>query len=247
MAGERITRILQELRSAGEAGGETGRLCGVCAAVASMSGAGIMLMSDEVPFGSVCTSDHVAALIEDLQFTLGEGPGVDAYRQDRPVLEPDLAEPANARWLAFSPPVVAAGARAAFAFPLQVGSVRLGALNFYSDRPGPLTDDQHADALVLAGVAARGVLTMQANGPPGSLAGELESGADFRLVVHQAAGMVAVQLDVSVRVALVRLRSHAFTNDRPISEVAEDIVLRRLRFDNRDDGYEQHLASSSDT
>ncbi len=234
MAGERLGRILRELRRAGAVGSESSRLCAVCARVSAMTGAGIMLMSEDVPFGSVCTTDGVAALIEELQFTLGEGPGVDAYLQDRPVLEPDLADPGTARWLAFSPPVVAAGARAAFSFPLQVGSVRLGSLNFYRDRPGSLSDDQHADALVLAGVAARGVLTMQANGPPGALAIELEEGADFRLVVHQAAGMVAAQLDVSVREALVRLRSFAFTSDRPVSEVAADVVLHRVHLDDGD-------------
>lgn len=245
MAGERLTRILEELRAADNTCGATARLCTACAAVSALTGAGIMLMWDDGPFGSVCTSNDVAGVIEDLQFTLGEGPGVDACVQDRPVVEPDLADPARIRWSAFAPPAVAAGARAAFAFPLQVGAARLGSLNFYRDQPGSLTDDQHADALVLAGVAARGILTMQADGPPGALAAELETGADFRLIVHQAAGMVAAQLDVSVREALVRLRSRAFTSDRPISDVAEDVVLRRLRFDDGGDAHVQELPSRS--
>jgi hypothetical protein len=156
---------------------------------------------------------------------------VDAYHQSRAVFEPNLANPVTARWLAFAPPAVAAGALAVFGFPLQLGSVRLGALNLYRDRPGSLTDDQHADALVLAGVAARAVLAMQAHAPPGELAAELETGADLRLIVHQAAGMVAAQLGASVGEALVRLRAFAFTNGRPISEVAESVVSRRLRFE----------------
>ena len=72
-----------------------------------MSGAGIMLMTGDVPRGSLCSSNDVSALIEDLQFTLGEGPCIDAYQLDRPVLEPDLADPDTARWLAFSPPAAA--------------------------------------------------------------------------------------------------------------------------------------------
>jgi hypothetical protein len=114
------------------------RLCEVSADVAAVSGAGIMLMSGDVPRGSVCSSDEVSALVEELQYMLGEGPCVDAYRQDRPVLEPDLADPVRARWLAFDPPAVEAGVRAVFGFPLQVGVVRLGALNLYRDRLGPL-------------------------------------------------------------------------------------------------------------
>ncbi len=197
-----------------------------------MSGAGIMLMSDEVALGSVCTTNEVSALIEDLQFSLGEGPCVDAYRQGRPVLEPDLADPETPRWLAFSPPALAANARAVFGFPLQVGAVRLGALNLYRDRPGPLGDGQHADALVMADVAAQVVLAMQANAPLDAVAEELEARANFHLVEHQASGMVAAQLGVSVGEALVRLRAHAFSHDLPLEEVAEAVVDRRLRFDS---------------
>ncbi|HUR23426.1 MAG TPA: GAF and ANTAR domain-containing protein [Acidimicrobiales bacterium] len=212
---------------------ETRRLCQVCAEVTGMSGAGIMVISGDLPRGSICTTNEVSALVEQLQFELGEGPCVDAYHQDRPILEPDLAEPATPRWLAFAGPALDAGVRAVFGFPMRVGVVRLGALNLYCDRPGSLTDDQHADALAVADVAAQAVVAMQAHAEPGGLAHELEAGGDFQYVVHQASGMVAAQLDVSVGQALVRLRAYAFGNDRSLAEVAEDVVGRRLRFDHR--------------
>ena len=179
----------------------------------------------------MCTSNAVSALIEELQFTLGEGPCVDAYRQHRPVVEPDLADPAVPRWVAFAAPAVEAGARAVFGFPLDVGDVRLGALNLYRDRPGALTDDQYADALVMAGVAAQAVLDMQADAAPGALGAELEIGTNFQFVVHQASGMVAVQLGIRVAEALVRLRAYAFQHGRLVADVARDVVDRRLRFD----------------
>lgn len=195
-----------------------------------MSGAGLMLMSGDVPSGPVCTSNRVSAIVEQLQFDLGEGPCIDAYRQDLPVLEPDLANPDTPRWVGFSGPAVEAGVRAIFGFPLQVGAVRLGALNLYRDRPGPLSDGQHADALVMADVAAQAILVLQANAPAGTLAIELEAGAEFQYVVHQATGMVAAQLGVSVGQALIRLRAYSFGNDRPLTEVARAVVGRRLRF-----------------
>ena len=68
---------------------------------------------------------------------------------------------------------------------------------------------------------------LQANAPPGQLAVELEEGADFQYVVHQASGMVAAQLDISVGEALMRLRAYAFGNDRRLTDVAEDVVARR--------------------
>ena len=231
MSGARRLRILAKLLSGTTLGVETERLCNVCAEVTGVSGAGIMLMSGEVPRGSVCTTDKLSALVEELQFELGEGPCVDAYTLDRPVLEPDLAAPVTSRWLGFSGPAIEAGVAAIFGFPLHVGAVRLGALNLYRDRTGPLTDDQHADALVMADVAAQALLVMQSNAPSGRLAAELEANADFKYVVHQASGMVAAQLGVSVGQALVRIRAHAFGNGRPLARVAEDVVARRLRFD----------------
>jgi GAF domain-containing protein len=197
-----------------------------------MTGAGIMLMSGDLPVGSVCTTGAVSALIEDLQYTLGEGPCVDSYHLDAPVLEPDLADSANPRWPAFTGPAIAAGVRAVFGFPLGVGAVRLGALNLYADHPGPLTDNQYADALVMADIAAEAVLAMQAGGTADTLSASLEESANFQYVVHQAAGMVSAQLEVGIAQALVRLRAHAFGNQRLLADVATDVVARRLRFNN---------------
>jgi len=189
-----------------------------------------MLMSGDLPTGSLCTTNAVSALIEDLQYSLGEGPCVDAYQYDRVVAEPDLAAPEVPRWLAFTPKALEAGVKAIFGFPLRVGGVRLGALNLYQDRPGSLSDDSRSDALVLAELIAQWVLAMQAGAPPGTLAKELERGADFHFVVHNAAGAVSVQLGVSVTEAMIRLRAFAFSNERPLRDVARDVMDRKLRF-----------------
>jgi hypothetical protein len=200
--GERLTRILAGLDAA-QGGRSASALCEVATDILDVSGAGVMLMSGDVPQGSLCTTNAVSAVIEELQYTLGEGPCVDAYQHDSVVSEPDLADPRTSRWLAFTPKAVEAGARAVFGFPLRAGSVRLGALNVYQDHPGPLNDDQHADALVMADVVAHWVLDVQADAPPGALAQELEQGPEFYFVVHNAAGVVSVQLGVSVTEALI--------------------------------------------
>ncbi len=188
-----------------------------------------MLMSGDIPRGSLCTTDAVSQLIEELQYTLGEGPCVDAHQQHQVVAEPDLADPVRRRWPAFTPPALQAGVRAVFGFPLRAGTVRLGALNLYRDTPGPLTGDQHADALVVADVAARWVLEAQAGAPPETVAEELEAGADFHFAVHNAAGIVSAQEGISVTEALIRLRAFAFSSDRLLADVAEDVIARRLR------------------
>ena len=224
----RLERILAQLSAAGRSG--THRLCEVATSVTAMSGAGIMLLAGDLPQGSLCATGKASAQIEDLQYTLGEGPGVDAHTLGRAVLEPDLASPDRPRWPAFVPAAVRAGARGVFGFPVRIGAARLGALNLYRDQPGPLSVDQHADALVMADVAARAVLALQADAPAGSIAAELESEANFQFVVHQASGMVSVQLGVGLAEALVRLRSFAFRSDRLVGDVARDVVALEAAF-----------------
>jgi hypothetical protein len=234
VATDRLIRILALLAAATDE--TTGRrpLCEVAADVTGMSGAGIMLVAGDGPEGSLCTTDHVSRVIEDLQYMLGEGPCVDAHTLGRAVFEPDLATPALVRWPAFAPAAVEAGALAVFGFPVRIGAARLGALNLYRDRAGPLRDEQHAMALVMADVTARAILAMQADAPPGEIAAELEAGANFQFVVHQAAGMVSVQLGVNVAEALIRLRAYAFRAEHPMAMVAADVVNRELRFESGD-------------
>jgi hypothetical protein len=121
-----------------------------------------------------------------------------------------------------------------FGFPLQVGSVRLGTLNLYRDQPGPLGGELHADVLVLADVAAQAVLDMQAKAHPGAVPLDFFTGGNLHLVVHQASGMVSVQLGVSVEEALLRIRAYAFGHDLVVDDVAEAVVSRRIRFDPAD-------------
>src|SRR5688500_7284915 len=118
MAGERRARILERLVGVAARGFETKRLCSVGADFTQLTGAGIMLMSGDISSGSVCSSNAVSALVEHLQFELGEGPCVDAYLHDRPILEPDLVDPVDVRWPAFTEPAVEAGVRAVFGFPM---------------------------------------------------------------------------------------------------------------------------------
>ena len=105
----------------------------------------------------------------------------------------------------------------------------LGALTLYRDRPGPLNHAQHTDALLFADTAAEVIIEMQAAAGPGALGAEAEPATNFRFVVHQAAGMVSVQLDITVADALIRLRAHGFATGRLVTDVAEDVVARRLQ------------------
>jgi len=226
---ERLERIARVAAAANAV--DPGRaMCDACVAGLPVTGACIVLTAGGAA-AVLARSDATAGRIEDLQATLGEGPCVDACETGRPVGEPDLAAPRRPRWVAFAPAAVALGAAAVFAIPLHLGAVRLGALTLYRARAGELSDEQYVDARGMAHVVALAVLAIQAQAPPGTLSPDLEPLAGFGAVVHQASGMVSVQLGVGVGEALVRLRAHAFAAGRDLAVVATDVVARRLRLD----------------
>jgi len=218
---------LQADHEQGESPG--GRLCRACVDLLAVGSAGIMLMDEEGNGTSLGLSDGVIRVVEDLQFTLGEGPGIDAHAQGRPVLEPRLGNPAADRWPTFAPAAVDAGVQAGFGFPLHVGAISLGSLDLYQPRPGPLDDTQMADAISMADFIARAVITIQAGADPGELVAEMTNPRDLRTQVHQASGMISEQLGVGIGDALIRLRAYAYAEGHPIDEVARDVVDRRLK------------------
>ncbi|HEY4810179.1 MAG TPA: GAF and ANTAR domain-containing protein [Solirubrobacteraceae bacterium] len=231
MASERLSVVLKAMADADPGGTASmvDRVCGAAGALLSLSGAGVSLMADGELRGTAGVSEAGIEAVQELQLTLGEGPCVDAWRDMEPVLEADLADPVQVRWPAFAHAGVQAGVRAVFAFPLQLGAVGLGVLVLYRDRPATLGDEELALGLVLAEVATQTILGLQAGAPAEDLHVLLADEPAHWAEIHQATGILSVQLEVSLDEAFVRLRAFAFANDRPLREVAEDIVARRLR------------------
>ena len=204
------------------------QLCAACGEVSSL-GTSIVLMGGRNRQAATAASDGAAA-VEELQFTLGEGPGVDAYSEGRPVFVEDLAVMVD-RWAQFVPAALALGIGAVFALPLQVGAIRTGVLSLCSSRVHPLADGEGSDLSILAELATEAVLAMQSAAGAEELAWTLSDAAEHRAVVHQATGMVAMQLECSVQDALSRLRGRAFLDGTGIGQIAQQVVDRGVRFE----------------
>jgi hypothetical protein len=174
----------------------------------------------------------VSAELDHLQFTLGQGPGIDCAL-GLPVLVADLAA-TRARWPAFVPGAEELSVGAVFAFPLRIGAMKVGTMLAHRAAPGPLVDGALTDALGLA-AAVTLVLIDRQSLLEGAVIGEVPAGraepATYRAEVHQATGMISVQLGVSLAEALVRLRAYSYAHDRLIADVAADVVARKLRLD----------------
>ncbi|MCW2885239.1 MAG: hypothetical protein QOE54_5493 [Streptosporangiaceae bacterium] len=231
------------------AGGGVVSVAHVCAAYVTavgVDGAALWVATDLDRRALLHATDHVARDLDDAHFTLGEGPCVQAWAERGMVLAADLASPVSAaRWPMFTPAAISAGAAAIFAFPLQVGAIRIGVLGLYRARPGPLSDDQLADALAFSFAAFTIVLNqMPPAAPTGTGSGPsrseqaawpVEGLGEGRAEVYQATGMVAVQLGARLDDALLRLRAHAFAHGMGVTEVARQVVARRLRFSAEDE------------
>jgi hypothetical protein len=205
------------------------RLCGVCADVLSVSAAGITVMGGGQA-GPVCVSSQRVRALEDLQFTMGEGPCRDAFRTGVPVHAPSFDLAIMARWPTFVDVAQESGIGAVFAYPLATKGARVGVLTLYQDGEGDLSVAQRDDSLAMAGILTETLLSMQDSAPAGQLAAGLEAVVDYRAQVHQASGMVSIQLGVPVVEALLRIRARSFATGRPIGLLASDIIARRLRF-----------------
>lgn len=215
--------------------------CLACAQAVGAVGAGLSLVA-EPGLGEPGLREPVLATgpaseeLQELQFTLGQGPSWDAAASGTPVLVDDLSAPgARRRWPVFAAAAVRRGVRGMFALPVSAGATQVGVLDLYRLKSGPLTGDELADVLAYTDA----VLVLVLDDRPGITppldqldhAGFIER----RAQVHQAAGMVSVQLGAGVTDALARLSAYAFVHDRPVTQVAADVVARRLRFHSGDD------------
>jgi hypothetical protein len=207
--------------------------CVACAAAIGAIGAGFSMTRGPGLRGAglrepVLATDPRSEELEELQFTLGQGPCVDVAGGDGPVLVGDLSSAASRRrWPVFAPAAAERGVRGLFALPIGAGAIRLGVLDLYRLNAGMLSDGELADALAYADAVL--VLALDQRG---GIAFDLRDRglAVRRAEVHQAAGMISVQLGVDVIDALTRLRAYAYLNNRRLAEVASAVVARRLVF-----------------
>lgn len=206
-----------------------GKLCSACVERTGVDGGGVSVISSNGTSVFLHATDDTARVIEELQFTLGEGPCVDAASSGAPVLVPDLAAAEDelaVRWPAFLSEVVGTDAQALFAFPIRVGDVGLGIVDLYRRTPGALDADQLASGL--SGVEAMGNrMVTPVDVPPDDT---YRPDDTYPLTVHRAAGMVMVQLDSSIEEALVRLRATAYLDGLPVTALALDVIEGRRRF-----------------
>jgi GAF domain-containing protein len=213
------------------------QVCRACVEGLDIDGASMSILTASVARETLWVSDATASLLEELQFSFGEGPCMQAATTGRAVMVADLNDSLDAAsWPAFAAAVLEqSNVRALFVVPLHWGVINLGVLDLYRVAPGGLSQDQCRDLIAATNLAALMMLELRTD-PDDSLglhdsdAPWLDPTLSSHTEIHQATGMVIAQLNIRATDALARLRGHAFSHQRLLLDVAADVVARRLIF-----------------
>ncbi len=209
-------------------GGWSHALCrAVVTNLAGVDGAAVTACLGDGLQEFLATSDRTTAALEELQYTLGEGPTLTALTDRAPVFHDVATE--RGRWPGFARMPGSAGLTGVWAFPLSVAGTVLGTLTMYRRAPEPAGPDEWIDAAVLADLAGVAVLADLDRIDSELLARDGTTGS-YR-EVSLAVGIVSAQLGLANDGALSALRARAFVTDRTLTDVARDVVDGRLRLD----------------
>lgn len=160
--------------------------------------------------------------VEQLNYTIGEGPAATAYESGVPVLVPELT--GSDRW----PGYVQAAAdqiAAVIVLPLELDGSPIGTLSLYSRQRPELTADHWSDCLIGAELAVPALLVDLDDAPV-----EFAMSESYHRVAI-ASGVVSSAQSITLDEATDLLRAHAFASGRPIIDIADDVIDGRVRLD----------------
>jgi hypothetical protein len=204
-------------------------LCDLYVELVPVSGASITVFRHPGAQSTICASDDLSAALDQLQFDLGEGPRWETARTGQASISLDIHLDAHPEWPVFGAAAAELGVGALFSFPISMGTQLLGVADLYRTLPGPLGDEATARAVKVSHQVAAPAAQFASQSATAAveLTGEA---AALRREVHQATGMILMQLEIDAVAALAALRGYAFSHGRSVEEVARDVVARRLDF-----------------
>lgn len=210
-------------RAAGEV------LCRLFAERLALTGASISVVGGRGHL-TIGASDAISARVEELQFELGEGPHHEALASGKPILVPGLENSHISRWPVFGHAAAQIGVGALFAFPLIIGAATVGVVDMYRLTPGGLDSRTISMALALASSAAVPALRLAAQSAKVDAPDAEHVAPEMRREVHQATGIVLVQLGITATEAFSHLQAHAFSAGQTLGYVAHEVVARQVDF-----------------
>jgi transcriptional regulator with GAF, ATPase, and Fis domain len=190
------------------------------------SAAGVMLVDARGGLRLIASSDERLRLLELFEIQGAQGPCPDAFSSGRAVQA--SAADSHVRWPVFAPRASGAGFQVMCAVPLRVRTDVIGALNLFRRSHELFSGIEMEIAQAMAEMAAIGLIQERALRERNLLAAQLQAALNSRVIIEQAKGMLAEYLTITVDDAFQLLRNYAHYNNRKLSEVASDVVDRRI-------------------
>jgi GAF domain-containing protein len=187
-----------------------------------VDGAGLLLLSEDGVLRCISASDEPGRMLEALQEQFGEGPCVDAFLEDKPVLAGDLA--ADPRWPSVGPLAAGHGVRAVLGVPIDLREGPVGTLNVYAAQPHRWDDSDVAGIQAYTRVIASLLRAAVQAHVTGKAATQLQHALDHRSLIEQAKGVLMERRGLDQQAAFELLRSRARSSRRRLDDVARQTV-----------------------
>jgi GAF domain-containing protein len=194
-----------------------------CVNLLGASAAGVMIVSPEGDLRLVASSSEAMRVLEVFELQAQEGPCLDAFRTGERVEHENLRAGAG-RWPQFATAALAAGFQSAFALPLRLRDVTIGALNLFHVEQTPMDERDVVVARAFADLAAISVLQHRAVTESQRINEQLSGALTSRVVIEQAKGVVSERACVDLAEAFTRLRNYARNNNLRLTDVAQAAI-----------------------
>ena len=203
------------------------RLADRCVSLLGVAAAGVMLASPEGDLRLVASSSEAMRVVEVFELQAQEGPCLDAFRTGDRVEHENLRAGAG-RWPRFATAALEAGFGSAFALPLRLRDMTIGALNLFHAEQTPMDEPDVIVARAFADLATIAVLQQRATAESQRINEQLSGALTSRIVIEQAEGVISERAGLDLAEAFTRLRSYARNHNLRLSDVAQAAIDGRL-------------------
>jgi GAF domain-containing protein len=195
-------------------------------AIPGADGAGLTLLEQDRPDTIVATAPFVSE-IDDIQYSLGQGPCIQAAADGRPVLSGSLG--GDARWPRFGGRVARMGVHSVVSLPLVAPDGVVGAMNVYAHAKDTFDERAAQLGMIFATPAAVAVQNAHVLAQTRRLADQLQNALEVRGVVDRSVGILMSRTGGTEAEAMTRLRELSQSEHRKLAVVAQSIIDEAVR------------------
>ena len=173
---------------------------------------------------AIAADSAEAQHLDGLQMRTGEGPCVETWRVQAPVVSSDLSH--DPRWPDFVAAAIPTGVRSVLAVPIVLGGEKVGALNLYSREESAFLAAEVRVAEWFASSVAAVLDDLRTFDELRTLAGQLETALTSRAVIDQAKGIIMAQRHCTPDEAFQHLVDLSSRTSVKVKELARYIVTQ---------------------